>query len=214
MKSLGFLIYWIRFRGMLSQRPSKDQVEQQRWTDARSLVLLVTRNTTGSNTNHYKTQVITSSLCGKRFLKHHQKIEFTSTKESAKNLPLRTNLQIELKLSLQNDQHLHEKMIFENRKISETQRYLNLITKSSTIHSDIEKVIEKKQKLANTNAQKVELLNIYIQSVFTRNANVGKTERQDNVLLNSGPDKIGNALLKPLKVTTKITSLTAQLDCN
>ena len=126
-------------------------------------------------------------------------------------------------------------MIFENRKISEIQRYLNLITKSSTIPSDIEKIIEKYQKLANTDAQKVELLKIYIQSVFTRNANVGKTERQDNVLLKSinftideiedalceldinkasGPDKIGNALLKPLKVTTKITSLTAQLDCN
>ena len=41
------------------------------------------------------------------------------------------------------------------------------------------------QKIANTDAQKAELFNKYSQSVFTRNANVGKAERQDSVLLNS-----------------------------
>ena len=106
-----------------------------------------------------------------------------------------------------------KKWFLRIKKFNEIQRYLKSITKSSTIPSDIFLV----QKTANTDAQKVELFNIYIQSVFTRNANVGKTERQDNVSLNSinftideiedalseldvnkasGSDKIGNALLK------------------
>ena len=71
----------------------------------------------------------------------------------------------------------------------------------------------------NTDAQKAEFRNIYFQSVFTQNANIGKAERQDNVLLNSinfiideiedalnelhvnkanGPDMVGNTLLKNL----------------
>ena len=75
------------------------------------------------------------------------------------------------------------------------------------------------QKIANIDAQKAELFNIYFQSVFTQNANVGKAERQDNVLLNSikftideiedalnelhvnkanRPDMIGYTLLKNL----------------
>ena len=106
-------------------------------------------------------------------------------------------------------------MLFENGKFSEIQRYLKSITKSSMIPSEI--FLD--QKIANTNAQKVELFIIYFQSVFTRNANVGKAERQENVLLNSinftideiedtlnelhlnkdnGPDMIGNTLLKNL----------------
>ena len=125
------------------------------------------------------------------------------------------NLQTELRLSLQNDQHLHEIMLFENGKFSEMQRYLKSTTKSRMIPSEI--FVD--QKIANTDAQKAELFNIYFQSVFTRNANVGKTERQDKVLLNSinftideiedvlnelhvnkanGPDMIGNTLLKNL----------------
>ena len=125
------------------------------------------------------------------------------------------NLQTELTLSLQIDQHLHQKMVFENGKFSEIQRYLKSITKSRMIPSEI--FLD--QKIANTDAQKAELFNIYFQSVFTRNANVGKAERQDNVLLNSinftideiedalnelhvnkanGPDMIGNSLLKNL----------------
>ena len=75
------------------------------------------------------------------------------------------------------------------------------------------------QKIANTDAQKAELFNIFFQSIFTRNANVGKAERQDNVLLNSinftideiedalnelhvnkanGSDMVGNTLQKNL----------------
>ena len=97
---------------------------------------------------------------------------------------------------------------------SAKQRYLKSITKSSMIPSEI--FLD--QKIANTDAQKVQLFNIYFQSVFTRNANVGKA-KQDNVLLNSinftideiedalneqhvnkanGPDMIGNTLLKNL----------------
>ena len=99
--------------------------------------------------------------------------------------------------------------------ICEIQRNLKSITKSRTIPSEI--FLD--QKIANRDAQKIELFNIYFQSVFTRNANVGKTERQDNVLLNSinftideiedalneldvnnpnGPDKVGSALLNNL----------------
>ena len=125
------------------------------------------------------------------------------------------NLQTELTLTLQNDQHLHEKMLFENGKFSEIQRYLKSITMSRLIPSEI--FLD--QKIANTDAQKAELFNINFQSVFTRNANVGKAERQDNVLLNSinftiveiedalnelhvnkanGPDMIGNTVLKNL----------------
>ena len=121
-------------------------------------------------------------------------------------------------------------MLFENGKFSEIQRYLESITKSRMIPSEI--FLD--QKIANTDAQKAELFNIYFQSVFTRNANVGKAERQDYVLLNSinftideiedalnelhvnkanGPDMIVNTSGKPLKVTTKITSLTVQLHC-
>ena len=75
------------------------------------------------------------------------------------------------------------------------------------------------KKIANIDTQKVELFNIFFQSVFTQNASVGKAERLDNVLLNSinftideiedalnelhvkkanGPDMIGNTLLKNL----------------
>ena len=90
------------------------------------------------------------------------------------------NLQTELTLSLQNDQHLHEVMLFENEKFSEIQRYLKSITKSRMIPS--ENFLD--QKIANTDAQKAELFNIYFQSVFTQNTNVGKAEpQQDNVLL-------------------------------
>ena len=78
------------------------------------------------------------------------------------------NLQTELTLSLQNDQLLHKKMLFQNGKLSEIQRYLKLITKSSMITSEI--FLD--QKIANTDAQKAELFNMYFQSVFTRNANV------------------------------------------
>ena len=106
-------------------------------------------------------------------------------------------------------------MLFENGKLSEIQRYLKSITKSSMIPSEI--FLD--QKIANTDAQKVELFNIYFQSLFTRNANVGKAKPQDNVLLNNinftideiedalseqhvkktnGPDMIGNTLLKNL----------------
>ena len=106
-------------------------------------------------------------------------------------------------------------MLFENRKFSKIQRYLKSITKSSTIPSEI----FPDQKIANTDAQKFELFNIFFQPVFTQNANVGKAERQDHVLLNSisftideiedalnellvnkanGPDKIGKTLLKNL----------------
>ena len=123
------------------------------------------------------------------------------------------NLQTELTLSLQNDQHLHEIMLFENGKFSEIQRYLKSITKSRMMPSEI--FLD--QKIANTDAQKAELFNIFFQSVFTQNANVGKAERQGNGLLNSisftideiedalnelhvnkanGPDMIGNTLLK------------------
>ena len=91
------------------------------------------------------------------------------------------NLQTELTLSLQNDQHLHEKMLFENGKFSKKQRYLKSITKSRMIPSEI--FLD--QKIAITDAQKAELLNTYFQSVVTQNAIVGKAERQDNVLLNS-----------------------------
>ena len=125
------------------------------------------------------------------------------------------NLQTELTLSLQNDQHLHEKMLFENEKFSEIQRYLKSITKSRMNPSEI--FLD--QKITNTDARKAELFNIHFRSVFTRNANVGKAERQDNVLLNSinftideiedalselhvnkanRPDMIGNTLLKNL----------------
>ena len=106
-----------------------------------------------------------------------------------------------------------KKKLFENGKLSEIQRYLKSITKSRMIPSEI--FLD--QKIANTDAQKAELFNIYFQSVFTRNANVGKAERQDNVLLNSinftideiedtlnelhvnkanGPNMIGNIILK------------------
>ena len=125
------------------------------------------------------------------------------------------NRQTEPTLSLQNDQHLHKKIIFENGKLSDIQRYLKSITKSSMIPSEI--FLDK--KIANTDTQKVELLKIYFQSVFTQNANVGKAARQDNVLVNSidftideiedvlnelhvnkanEPDMIGNTLLKNL----------------
>ena len=106
-------------------------------------------------------------------------------------------------------------MLFENGKFSEIQRFLKSITKSRMIPSEI--FLD--QKIANTYAQKAELFNIYFQSVFTPNANVGKAERQENILLNSiiftideiedalnelhvnkanGPDMIGNTLLKNL----------------
>ena len=125
------------------------------------------------------------------------------------------NLQTELTLSVQNDQHLHEIMLFENGKFSEIQRYLKAMTKSRMIPSEIFLDL----KIANTDAQKAELFNIYFQPVLTRNANAGKAERQDNVLLNStnftideiedalnelhvnkanGPDMIGNTPLKNL----------------
>ena len=106
-------------------------------------------------------------------------------------------------------------MLFENGKFSKIQRYLKSITKSHMIPS--ETFLD--QKIANTRAQKAELFNTHFQTVFRRNANVGKAERQDNVLLNSinftideiedslnelhvntanGPDMIGNTLLKNL----------------
>ena len=106
-------------------------------------------------------------------------------------------------------------MLFENGKFREIHRYLKSITKSRMIPSEI--FLD--QKLADTDAQKAELLNIYFQSAFTQNANVGKAERKDNVLVNSinftideiedalnelhvnkanGPDIIGNTLLKNL----------------
>ena len=103
------------------------------------------------------------------------------------------NLQTELTLSLQIDQHLHEIMLFENGKFSEIQRYLKWITKSRLIPSEI----FLNRKIANTDAQKAEMLNIFFQSVFTRNANVGKAERQENFLLNSNNfliDEIEDAL--------------------
>ena len=119
-------------------------------------------------------------------------------------------------------------MLFENGKLSEIQRYLKSITKSSMITSEI--FLD--QKIANTDAQKVELFNIYFQSLFTRNANVGKAKRQDNVLLNNinftideiedalneqhvnkanGPDMIGITLLENL---SKLLHLTFNLIAN
>ena len=107
-------------------------------------------------------------------------------------------------------------MLFENGKFSEIQRHLKSITKSSTIPSEI--ILD---QIANTDAQKVELFNIYFQSVFTRNANVGKTERQDNVLLNSinfTIDEIEDALNKldvnKATITTKILHLRFNLIAN
>ena len=107
-------------------------------------------------------------------------------------------------------------MLFEHGKFSEIQRHLISITKSSTIPSEIFL-----DQIANTDAQKVELFSIFFQSVFTRNANVGKTERHDNVLLNSihiSIDEIEDALSKlnvnKATITTKILHLLFNMIAN
>ena len=123
-------------------------------------------------------------------------------------------------------------MLFENGKFGEIHRYLKSITKSRMISSEI--FLD--QKIANADAQKAEFFNILFQSVFTRNANVRKIERQDNVLLSSinfiideikdalnephvnkanGPDMIGNTLLKNLsKSLAKSIHLLFNLNAN
>ena len=181
---------------------------------------MVIRNTTGPalpiNTKHRSEQ---APWVGSDSSKLIKKLNTLQLKNQQKPTPSNEgkieNLQTELTISLQNDQHLHEVMLFENGKISEIQRFLKSIAKSRMIPSKI--FLD--QKIANTDAQKAELLNIHFQSSFTPNANVGKAERQDNILLNgiiftvdeievarnelhvnkaNGPDMIGNTLLKNL----------------
>ena len=124
-------------------------------------------------------------------------------------------LQTELTLSLQNDQHLHEKALFKEGKFSDIQRYLKSLTKSNTNPSEI----FFDQRTANTDIEKVILFNEYFQSVFTQNTYSTKIGEQNSTLLNQihfttdeienalqlldvnkakGPDKIGNLLLKSL----------------
>ena len=123
-------------------------------------------------------------------------------------------LQTELTLSLQNDQHLHEKTLFKEGKFSDIQRCLKSITKSNTIPTD-----HQVEHYANTDIEKVILFNEYFQSVFTQNTYYTKIGEQNSTQLNQihfttdeienalqlldvnkakGPDKIGNLLLKSL----------------
>ena len=80
------------------------------------------------------------------------------------------NLQTELTLSFQNDQHLHEKMLFENGKFREIQLYLKSVTKSSTIPSEI--ILD--QKIASTDAQKLNCLTYIFNQFLHKTPTLGK----------------------------------------
>ena len=65
--------------------------------------------------------------------------------------------------SLQKEQHSYETQFFQKGRFSELQKYLKTLTKENHIPQEV--FLD--DKIARTDAEKVELFNQYFQSVFT-----------------------------------------------